>query len=71
MTDIVKRLRSDAMRMLRRRAWEEDKKRDPMLIEAADEIERLRAALKEIRDAGPMTLDDQRWRIALVALGWK
>lgn len=26
-------------------------------------------ALKEIRDAGPMTLDDQRWRIALAALG--
>jgi hypothetical protein len=36
---------------------------------AANEIERLRAALTEIRDAGPMTLDDQRWRIALVALG--
>lgn len=33
------------------------------------ENERLRAALTEIRDAGPMTLDDQRWRIALVALG--
>lgn len=30
---------------------------------------KLRAALKEIRDAGPMTLDDQRWRIALAALG--
>ena len=36
---------------------------------AANEIERLRAALTEIRDAGPMTLDDQRWRIELVALG--
>ncbi len=36
---------------------------------AAAEIERLRTALEEIRDAGPMTLDDQRWRIALVALG--
>lgn len=32
------------------------------------EVERLRAALKEIRDAGPMTLDDQRWRIARAAL---
>lgn len=30
---------------------------------------RLRTALKEIRDAGPMTLDDQRWRVALAALG--
>lgn len=38
-------------------------------IDANNEIERLRAALTEIRDAGPMTLDDQRWRIALVALG--
>lgn len=37
--------------------------------DAQVEIERLRAALTEIRDAGPMTLDDQRWRIALVALG--
>ncbi len=36
-----------------------------------NEIARLRAALKEIRDAGPMTLDDQRWRIALAALGGK
>lgn len=34
-----------------------------------DENARLRAALTEIRDAGPMTLDDQRWRIALAALG--
>ena len=34
-----------------------------------DENAKLRAALKEIRDAGPMTLDDQRWRIALAALG--
>lgn len=33
------------------------------------EVDRLRAALTEIRDAGPMTLDDQRWRIALAALG--
>jgi len=47
-----------------------------MLTEKNNEIkrlqsenERLRAALKEIRDTGPMTLDDQRWRIALVALG--
>jgi hypothetical protein len=39
------------------------------IIDASNEIERLRAALEEIRDAGPMTLDDQRWRIALVALG--
>lgn len=39
------------------------------LANAANEIERLRTALEEIRDAGPMTLDDQRWRIALVALG--
>ena len=39
------------------------------IIDANNEIERLRAALTEIRDAGPMTLDDQRWRIALVALG--
>jgi predicted RNase H-like nuclease (RuvC/YqgF family) len=39
------------------------------IIDANNEIERLRAALKEIRDAGPMTLDDQRWRIALAALG--
>ena len=38
---------------------------------AAAEIERLRAALVEIRDAGPMTLDDQRWRIALAALEGK
>lgn len=30
---------------------------------------KLRAALTEIRDAGPMTLDDQRWRVALAALG--
>ena len=32
---------------------------------------KLRAALMEIRDAGPMTIDDQRWRIALAALGGK
>jgi len=32
------------------------------------EVDRLRAALTEIRDAGPMTLDDQRWRIARAAL---
>ena len=35
----------------------------------AAENRKLRAALKEIRDAGPMTLEDQRWRIALAALG--
>jgi hypothetical protein len=42
---------------------------DWLLRKKDREIERLRAALTEIRDAGPMTLDDQRWRIALVALG--
>lgn len=36
--------------------------------EVEGENDRLRAALEEIRDAGPMTLDDQRWRIALAAL---
>lgn len=36
--------------------------------QAADEIERLRAALRDIRDMGPMTVDDQRWRIAKNAL---
>ena len=40
-----------------------------LLRECEEEISKLRAALKEIRDTGPMTLDDQRWRIALVALG--
>ena len=33
-----------------------------------DQITKLRVALTQIRDAGPMTLDDQRWRIALAAL---
>lgn len=41
------------------------------LSKADAEVERLLAALKEIRDAGPMTLDDQRWRIALAALEGK
>jgi len=57
MTDIVQALRQGSL------------SKDDYRWEAADEIERLRAALEEIRDAGPMTLDDQRWRIALVALG--
>lgn len=35
---------------------------------AADEIERLREALRQIRDFGPMTVDDQRWRVASAAL---
>lgn len=42
-----------------------------MLETAADEIERLRAALRDIRDMGPMTVDDQRWRIAKNALEGK
>lgn len=29
-----------------------------------DEIYRLRTALRAIRDMGPMTTDDQRWKIA-------
>ncbi len=29
-----------------------------------DEIYRLRRVLMQIRDMGPMTVDDQRWRIA-------
>ena len=59
MTDIVEVLRQASLNQSDYR-WE-----------AADEIERLRAALEEIRDAGPMTLDDQRWRIALAALEGK
>jgi len=39
--------------------------------EVEGENDRLRAALEQIRDAGPMTLDDQRWRIALAALEGK
>ena len=33
------------------------------------DYDRLRAALLGIRDMGPMTVDDQRWRIAKDALG--
>lgn len=33
------------------------------------DVERLRAALLNIRDMGPMTVDDQRWRIAKDVLG--
>lgn len=33
-----------------------------------DEIRRLRTVLRQIRDMGPMTVDDQRWRIAKDAL---
>lgn len=40
-----------------------------LIDKQAAENAKLRAALEEIRDAGPMTLDDQRWRIALDALG--
>ena len=32
------------------------------------EVEKLRAALLDIRNMGPMTVDDQRWRIARAAL---
>ena len=32
------------------------------------EIERLHVTLKAIRDIGPMTVDDQRWRLAKEAL---
>ena len=35
---------------------------------AEAENERLMAALLSIRDMGPMTVDDQRWRIARAAL---
>lgn len=34
-----------------------------------DEIYRLRTALRAIRDMGPMTVDDQRWRMAKDAVG--
>lgn len=34
-----------------------------------EEIYRLRSALRNIRDMGPMTVDDQRWRVAKDALG--
>lgn len=37
----------------------------------SDENTRLRAALRDIRDMGPMTVDDQRWRIARAALEGK
>lgn len=33
-----------------------------------DDNAKLRAALLDIRDMGPMTVDDQRWRIAKNAL---
>ncbi len=77
MADIVEKLRGyardDHERGCQGREYDcscgYDGKRDTLLVEAADEIERLRMALTEIRDAGPMTLDDQRWRIALAALG--
>ena len=59
MTDIVKELRQASLSQSDYR-WE-----------AADEIERLRAALRDIRDMGPMTVDDQRWRIAKNALEGK
>ena len=36
---------------------------------AIDEIARLREALKQIGDFGPMAVDDQRWKIARAALG--
>ena len=46
-----------------------------LLIDAADEITFLRGknvrlvvALRTIRDMGPMTMDDQRWRVANDAL---
>lgn len=46
-----------------------------LLVDAADEITLLRgknarlgAALRTIRDMGPMTVDDQRWRVANDAL---
>lgn len=79
MADIVEKLcgyaRDDHERGCQGREYDcscgYDGKRDPLLEEAMAEITRLRAALTEIRDAGPMTLDDQRWRIALAALGGK
>lgn len=41
------------------------------ITDASNEIARLRAALLLIRDMGPMTVDDQRWRIAKDALEGK
>lgn len=38
------------------------------LDEAADEIERLRAALREIADMPPVTADDLWWWVARAAL---
>jgi hypothetical protein len=50
------------------RLRQEIKQNEVDLEEYRLDVERLRAALVEIRDAGPMTLDDQRWLIALAAL---
>ena len=71
MTDIVKQLRGPVSPddlFVGQWPGEEVKTYDAVRFHAADEVVRLRAALTEIRDAGPMTLDDQRWRIALAAL---
>ena len=59
MSDIVERLRGSVM-------WYSANAE--VIMEAANEIEKLRAALRDIRDMGPMAVDDQRWRIARAAL---
>lgn len=82
MTDIVKELRqgslsnddyrwkaADEIERLREEARTDRGFYGGSLIRLEMESAKLRAALEEIRDAGPMTLDDQRWRIALDALG--
>lgn len=82
MTDIVERLREyaddDHERGCAGRCYDcscgYDGKRDPLLKEAADEIERLRAALREIAEMIPHAMPDythQVWKTARAALGGK
>ena len=74
MSDIVERLRDDqpGERQAKREARME---LGGLLMEAADEIEKLRAALREIKKrtqyAHPMTYVADYWRIANEALGEK
>jgi hypothetical protein len=72
MSDIVERLRHDAEKA--RRNWPEVFcVSEDLAEEAADEIEKLRAALREIKrrtqHAHPLTYVADYWRIANEALG--
>lgn len=71
MTDIGYLRREEYLESLVFSKGEEVKKLKEALVACKLEVNKLRAALLDIRDTGPMTVDDQRWRIAKEALEGK